>query len=68
VIDTAPADRLAAVSEAELSALVLPVIAADAAEVAAHDARLDAVDKAARGVSLWRQPAAEPSTVAAGAA
>lgn len=56
VIDTAPADRLADGQEAVLSALDLPVIAADAAEAAAHEARLDAIEKAARGVSLWRQP------------
>jgi len=55
VIDAMPMDRLSDGSEAVLSALALPVIVADAHEAAAHEARLDAIDKAARGVSLWRQ-------------
>jgi len=67
VIDTAPADRLAAGDDAVLSTLVLPVVVADDAETAAHEARLDAIDKAARGVSLWRQAAAQASDEAAAA-
>ncbi|MCE2949701.1 MAG: DNA polymerase III subunit epsilon [bacterium] len=68
VIDAAPADRLAAGSDAVLSTLSLPVILADADEAAAHEARLDAIDKAARGVSLWRQAgaAAGEGTASAG--
>ena len=38
--------------------LALPVVEADADEVAAHEARLDALDRAVRGTSLWRQPPA----------
>jgi len=51
-----------------LSTLSLPVILADADEAAAHEARLDAIDKAARGVSLWRQAgaAAGEGTASAG--
>jgi DNA polymerase-3 subunit epsilon len=67
VIDNAPADRLAAGIETDLAALALPVIAAEAAEVAAHEARLDAIDKASRGQSLWRQPGADRSASAAAA-
>jgi DNA polymerase-3 subunit epsilon len=55
VIDTAPAERIAAGGAQALASMVLPVIEADAAELAAHEARLDALDKAARGGSLWRQ-------------
>ncbi len=67
VIDNAPADRLAAGIETDLAALALPVITAEAAEVAAHEARLDAIDKASRGQSLWRQPGADRSASAAAA-
>ena len=50
--------------------LALPVIAASADEVAAHDAVLDDLDKALKGTSVWRlEPAAdEAQAVAAQAA
>jgi len=37
----------------------LPVIEADAQEAAAHEARLDALDRAARGGALWRRVPAQ---------
>jgi DNA polymerase-3 subunit epsilon len=39
--------------------LALPVIEADAQEAAAHEARLDALDRAARGGALWRRVPAQ---------
>ena len=44
----------------QIETLALPVIAATAEEVAAHDAVLDGLDKAVKGTSVWRTaPAAE---------
>lgn len=40
---------------ADLGGLVLPVLAANASECAAHDAMLDALDKASPGASIWRR-------------
>jgi DNA polymerase III subunit epsilon len=41
-----------------LETLALPVIAATAEELAAHDALLDGLDKALKGTSVWRTPSA----------
>jgi DNA polymerase III subunit epsilon len=60
VIERAPANRLAAGEQTALAALDLPVLAADADELAAHEARLDALAKSARGGAVWRQPAQTP--------
>lgn len=43
-----------ALSEVDLSAFVLPVLYADEAELIAHAAVLDALDKACGGQALWR--------------
>jgi DNA polymerase-3 subunit epsilon len=40
------------------------VLRANAAELAAHEARLDALDKAVQGTSVWRQLEQEPATLA----
>jgi len=60
----------AAVPRVLVDTLALPVIAASADEVAAHDAVLDDLDKALKGTSVWRlEPAAdEAQAVAAQAA
>ncbi|WP_233863724.1 DNA polymerase III subunit epsilon [Paraburkholderia adhaesiva] len=44
----------------QIETLALPVITANAEELAAHDAVLDGLDKAVKGTSVWRaQPTAE---------
>jgi len=49
-----------ATQRVQIDTLALPVIAATADEVAAHDAVLDGLDKAIKGTSVWRlQPVAE---------
>lgn len=59
VIDAAAASGDAAGAEPWApQALALPVIEADEVELAAHEARLDALDRAARSGALWRQPPA----------
>lgn len=58
VIDASPASRRSAGDLPALSTLLLPVLLADADELAAHEARLDALGKSARSGSLWRQAAA----------
>jgi DNA polymerase III subunit epsilon len=40
------------------------VLRADVAELAAHELRLDALDKAVQGTSVWRQLEQEPATLA----
>jgi DNA polymerase-3 subunit epsilon len=40
------------------------VLRADAAEVAAHEQRLDALDKAVQGTSVWRRLEQEPAALA----
>lgn len=45
---------VAAVVGADLRAFVLPVLAADATELAAHEDVLDAIDKASGGKTVWR--------------
>jgi DNA polymerase-3 subunit epsilon len=48
--------------------LALPVLAADAGELQAHEAVLDDLDKAIKGTSIWRQePAPETAAVTASA-
>jgi DNA polymerase III subunit epsilon len=48
----------AAAPRVQIATLALPVIAATADELAAHDAVLDDLDKAIKGTSVWRtQPA-----------
>jgi DNA polymerase III subunit epsilon len=42
----------------QIETLALPVIAATAEELAAHDAVLDGLDKAVKGTSVWRTPPA----------
>lgn len=54
VIDSGPANSRAAADRPSLDSLVLPVIEADAEELAAHEARLDALVKPSRGQVLWR--------------
>ncbi len=44
-----------AVQARDLSALVLPVLQANTAECAAHEALLEALDKASAGQTIWRQ-------------
>ena len=56
VIDAPRAgDAATALAAVDLSGLALPVIAADAAEIAAHEAVLDALDKASGGKTVWRR-------------
>lgn len=43
------------VQASDLSSLVLPVLLANSAECAAHDALLEALDKASSGQTIWRQ-------------
>jgi len=42
----------------DLSAFVLPVLKANAQELAAHDEQMAQLDKASGGKTLWRQPSA----------
>jgi DNA polymerase-3 subunit epsilon len=43
-----------------LEGLVLPVLAADETELQAHEAVLNDLDKAMKGISVWRrEPVAE---------
>jgi DNA polymerase-3 subunit epsilon len=42
----------------DLSAFVLPVLKANAQELAAHDEQMVQLDKASGGKTLWRQAAA----------
>lgn len=63
VMDTATVDPLTAAGAEALSSLLLPVLAAEPAELAAHEARLDAIDKAARGGALWRLPDAQAGEI-----
>lgn len=46
---------VAAVVSADLRAFVLPVLAADSTELAAHEEVLDAIDKASGGKTVWRR-------------
>ena len=52
--DTTSEVGVAAVVSADLRAFVLPVLAADATELAAHEEVLDAIDKASGGKTVWR--------------
>ena len=52
--DTTSEAGVAAVVSADLRAFVLPVLAADATELAAHEEVLDAIDKASDGKTVWR--------------
>ena len=52
--DTTSEVGVAAVVSADLRAFVLPVLAADATELAAHEEGLDAIDKASGGKTVWR--------------
>jgi len=54
VIDSGPANSRAAADRPALGSLVLPVIEADAEELAAHEARLDALVKSYGRQVLWR--------------
>jgi DNA polymerase III subunit epsilon len=51
-------DEAAALAAVDLSRFALPVIQADANELAAHEAVLDALDKASGGRTIWRSPMA----------
>ena len=53
--DPRAGDAATALAAVDLSGLALPVIAADAAEIAAHEAVLDALDKASGGKTVWRR-------------
>jgi DNA polymerase III subunit epsilon len=59
----------AAAPRMQIETLALPVIAATAEELAAHDAVLDGLDKAVKGTSVWRTPpaveVAQPAEAAA---
>jgi DNA polymerase III subunit epsilon len=51
-------DEQAMLATVDLSAYALPVIEADADEIAAHDAVLAALDKASGGTAVWRRSVA----------
>lgn len=48
-------DEATALAAVDLSGFALPVMAADPAEIAAHEAVLDALDKASGGKTIWRR-------------
>jgi DNA polymerase-3 subunit epsilon len=53
--DPRAGDAATALAAADLTTYALPVIAADDAEIAAHEALLDALDKASGGKTVWRR-------------
>ncbi|MGN6083159.1 DNA polymerase III subunit epsilon [Trinickia sp.] len=66
MLGEAPAQQSAAVAAGNVvsvEGLVLPVLVADEAELAAHEAVLNDLDKAMKGTSIWRREPA-PETAA----
>jgi DNA polymerase-3 subunit epsilon len=51
----APTDTQAVLVQVDLSTFVLPVLAANAQELAAHDEVLIQLDKSSGGKTVWRQ-------------
>ena len=61
----AQADVAAPRAGAALESVVLPVVAAQAEELAAHQAVLDDIEKATKGTSVWRrEPAGDDGDAA----
>jgi len=54
-VGNAPEDQQAVVLQVDLSTFVLPVLPANAQELAAHDDLLNQLDKSSGGKTVWRQ-------------